>query len=192
METTGIIATVLLLTVTIGVPLYFIIVGIWRIKRGPRIQSGSLVSLKDKKELNVLIDFSQSKIMGMSQDDFIWSRSITKTKDEWREYWETACNKQFLAKFCIKANAITQTINLILGEFPNAQYTALFQVQIVDNDGATSGIMNIIDNESGEKIAILERFYGAGGRIGTLENLICDAMDRLGTKFGKYLNSELK
>lgn len=162
-------------------------------ERGPKLKFGEPTKLIGAKELNVQIAFSQCKIMGLSEEDFLrYQCSRSKMGDRWREYWRVACNKQFLCNFCTNANYYTQSIGLKLGEFPDAQFTALFHVQIVNEDGTTSGLMQIIDNSSGETIAFLERFFGVGGRVGSLENLIGDAIKRLGTKFGKYLYSKLK
>ncbi len=162
-------------------------------ERGPKLKFGELTKLIGAKELNVQIDFSQSRIMGLSEEDFLWYQCAkSKIGDGWREYWKDSCNKQFLGFFCINANYYSQIIGLKFGDFPNAQFTALFHVQIVDEDGSSSGSVQIIDNSSGEAIACLERFYGSGGRVGSIENLIGDAMKRLGGKLGNFLYSKLK
>lgn len=158
------------------------------IQSGPVIQFGSLTKIKDTKQINVRFDFSKSIIKGLLEDDFLRGQClISKIGEGWREHWETTCYKQFLGKFCIKANSITRTIGLSLGEFPEAQYTALFQVQSIDDNGSTSGIMIIKDNVCDKEIVIIDRLYGQGGKFGTFENLISDAMERLGTQFGDFI-----
>lgn len=161
--------------------------------RGPKIQSGSLSALHGEKEINIEIDFSQSKIKGLSEEEFLWDQCMKSNMGEgWREYWKTTCNRQLVGKFCSKANEVTRNLGLRLGAFPEAQYTALFQVQEVKKNGATSGLLIIQDNASGEAIAVLERFFGVGSKVGSFENLIGDAMGRLGTKLGIFLRSRLK
>ena len=155
---------------------------------GPIIQFGSLTSLNGTKQMNVRLDFSQSIIKGLTEDDFLRGQClVSKIGEEWRDYWRTTCYKQFLGKFCIKANSITRAIGLSLGEFPEAQYTAIFQVQNIDDDGSTSGLMIIKENDWDKEIAIIDRLYGQGGKIGTFANLTSDAMERLGTQFGDFI-----
>lgn len=161
--------------------------------RGPKFQYGSLDALKGIKELNVRIDFSQSQIKGLPEEEFLWDQCQKSSIGEgWREYWKTTCNRQLLGKFCSKANEYTRRMGLKLGEFPMAQYTALFQVQEVKKNGATNGLLIITDNATGETVAVLERFFGVGSSVGSFENLIGDAMGRLGTKLGIFLCSNLK
>ena len=138
--------------------------------------------------MNICLDFSQSIIKGLTEDDFVRGQClISKIGEEWREYWKTTCYKQFLGKFCIKANSITHAIGLSLGEFPEAQYTAVFQVQSIDDNGSTSGLMIIKDNVCDKEIVIIDKLYGQGGKFGTFANLTSDAMERLGTQFGDFI-----
>ena len=158
------------------------------IQTSPIIQFGSLTTLKEIKQINVRFDFSQSIIKGLLEDDFLRGQClISKIGEGWKEHWKTTCYKQFLGKFCIKANSITRAIGLSLGEFPEARYTALFQVQSIDDNGSTSGLMIIKDNVCDKEIVIIDRLYGQGGKFGTFENLISDAMERLGTQFGDFI-----
>ena len=158
------------------------------IQTGPIIQFGSLTSIKGTKQINVCLDFSQSIIKGLTEDDFIRGQClISRIGEEWREYWKTTCYKQFLGKFCIKANSITRAIGLSLGEFPEAQYTAIFQVQSIDDNGSTSGFMIIKDNICDKEIVNIDKLFGQGGKFGTFANLTSDAMERLGTQFGVFI-----
>ncbi len=156
----------------------------------PIIQFGSLSMLKEIKELNVRFDFSQSIIKGLLEEDFLRGQCLISRHGEgWREHWKTKCYNQFLGKFCMKANSITREIGLRLGEFPDARYTATFLVQNIDDNGSTTCLMIINDtiNINDKDIAIIDRLYGQGGKIGSFENLISDAMERLGTQFGNFV-----
>ena len=157
---------------------------------GPIIQFGSLSILKEIKELDVRLDFSQSIIKGLLEEDFLRGQClISKIGEGWREHWKTKCYKQFLGKFCMKANSITRVIGLRLGEFPEAQYKAVFQVHNIDDNGSISGLMEIKDSINDKEIVIIDGLYGQGGKFGTFENLISDGMDRLGTEFGNFVIS---
>lgn len=158
------------------------------IQTAPIIQFGSLTTLKEIKQINVCFDFSQSIIKGLTEDDFVRGQClISRIGEEWREYWKTTCYKQFLGKFCIKANSVTRAIGLSLGEFPEAQYTAIFQIQNIDDNGSTSGLMIIKDNACDKEIVIIDKLFGQGGKFGTFANLTSDAMERLGTQFGDFI-----
>ena len=154
----------------------------------PIIQYGSLTTLTGIRQLNMRFDFSQSIIKGLTEDDFLRGQClISKIGEGWRDYWKTTCYKQFLGKFCIKANSITRAIGLSLGEFPEAQYTAIFQVQSIDDNGSTSGFMIIKDNICDKEIVNIDKLFGQGGKFGTFANLTSDAMERLGTQFGVFI-----
>ena len=69
-----------------------------------KLESGSLICLKGEKQLNVVIDFSQSKIDGLPEQDFIWKMSVNDSRGTgWEEYWKNECNRVFLGKFCLSA-----------------------------------------------------------------------------------------
>ena len=156
------------------------------IQESPIIKYGSMSMIKDIKELDMHIDFSQGIIKGLIEEDFLRGQClISKIGEGWREHWKTKCYNQFLGKFCMKSNSITRVIGLRLGDFPGAQYTAIFQVQEINDDGSTSGSMIIKDNN--KEIVIINRLFGQGGKFGSFENLISDAMDRLGTQFGNFV-----
>lgn len=157
-----------------------------------RIETGSLNCLRGEKELNFCIDFSKGKIVGMSEQDFIWKMSMKDSRgDAWPEYWRNECYREFLSKFCLNAFDETQDVGLKIGVFPDANYTAILLVETVDDDGEISGKMRIEETKTGIEKAVLMKVHGEGGRWGTIENLIGDAMERTGKSVGKYIAREI-
>ena len=157
-----------------------------------KLESGSLTCLKGESQLNVIIDFSQSKIDGLSEQDFIWKMGLKDSRgSEWEEYWKKDCYKQFFGKFCLSAFEETEEIGLKLGSFPEAKYTAILQLETVDDDGEINGRIRIVETETEKEKAVIMKLNGDGGRWGSIENLIGDAMERAGEKTGRFIRKNI-
>lgn len=168
--------------------LFFLVINVF----GQKIESGSLACLKGESHLNMMLDFSQSRIDGLSEQDFIWKMSVNDSRGTgWEEYWKNECYRVFLGKFCLSAFEETQEVGLRLGTFPDAKYTAIFQLQTVDNDGEVYGIIRIEETETGKEEAVIVKVNGDGGRWGSIENLIGDSMERAGEKVGKFIRKNI-
>ena len=153
-----------------------------------KLESGSLSYLKGESQLNVIIDFSQSRIDGLSEQDFIWKMSLQDSRGTgWEDYLKNDCNRLFFGKFCLSAYEETQEIGLKLGSFPEAKYTAILQLQTIDDDGEINGKIRIIETETEKEVAVIMKVNGDGGRWGSIENLIGDSMECAGEKIGRFI-----
>ena len=156
-----------------------------------KLESGSLACLAVENQLNIVLDFSQCRIDGLTEDDFIWKMSMKDSRGEdWGNYWKNECYRDFLSKFCIHAFEETKNTGFRFGSFPEAKYTAVLQLQTVDDDGEIDGEIRVRENETGKEMAVIKKIHGEGGRCGSIENLIGDAMERAGKNVGKFISSQ--
>ncbi|MBR5650791.1 MAG: hypothetical protein IKX38_03865 [Bacteroidales bacterium] len=156
------------------------------------VEKGALLFLKDEQQLNFDVDFSDAMIDRMSEKEFLDLKCFEEDEgDGWRDYWNTKCRKGFILKFTINANQKTNGKFPRLGMYPEATYTAVYKLVNVDDDGDLKGGVIIKDTKTGEVKAVVKNVFGDGGRFGSIENLIGDAMERAGKSFGRYVSTQM-
>ena len=143
-----------------------------------KVTSGSLKILKNQARVNLELDFSQAVIHGMSEDDFdIYERDWSRDKD------------QIKAFFMIAAS--DRCTNLIIGPFPEAEYTLRVIVLRINTQGDFTCIGEL-RNKSGDVLATITGISDKGGRFGSKLNLIKDGAKHTGERFGIFLRKQLR
>ena len=93
--------------------------------------TGNLSPLKDQKEVNVVIDFSESTAEGLPQDKYIEIKTKDKT-DEEKAKFITELNEQLqndgYKLYVEKMNKVVQEKLFSAGDYPNAEYTIYVKV----------------------------------------------------------------
>lgn len=154
-----------------------------------KLIEGTVSVLKDKKNLNMEVDFSKAKFWNrMTIDDFLYMKTEEEDEGEaWKDYWNKDCVKSFIKKFSKSANENLFGENFRIGTYPDSKYTAVFFVSSVDEDGEISGIIVIKEQYTNKTVAVISKIHGEGGHYGSIENLIGDGMERAGKQFGRFL-----
>lgn len=172
---------------------FFLFIGLFSVTKAQKTLEGSFDFIKDLKKINIIIDYSEAKIDGKSEESFIISKTLEEDEgEEWRNYWNNKVKKIFMYKFtsAINENKGLMSLGFLAGDFPDALYTATYKLKRVDSDGELYG--NIIFTEkSSNKIVAIIKLNGDGGHWGSIENLMGDAFEKAGIKLGRFLNYKI-
>lgn len=143
-----------------------------------KLTSGSLEVLKNQARVNIELDFSQAVIHGMSEDDFdIYERDWSRDKDQ--------------VKTIFMIEASDRCTNLVIGHFPEVEYTIKVVVLRINTQGDFT-CMGELRNKSGEVLATITGISDKGGRFGSKLNLIKDGAKHTGERLGIFLRKQLK
>ena len=171
----------------------FLILGLFSISNAQEILEGSFEFTKDLKSLNIVIDYTDVIIDGKNEESFLLLKTYEEDEgEEWRNYWNNKVKKLFMYKFCsaILEDTYLQSTGILIGNYPDAPYTATFVLKKVDSDGELYGKVVFTDNVSKKMVAII-RLNGDGGHWGSIENLMGDAFEKAGKRFGRFLSNKI-
>ena len=94
--------------------------------------SGTLIPLKDQKEVNIVIDFSGTLVDGKTEQKYIneeLKKRKTADKEKWLNEWHD--NLRFTA-YSMLIRELNKTLNpnlFIVDDIPNAEYTIYVKVK---------------------------------------------------------------
>ena len=133
-----------------------------------KITKGSLSVLKNEKQLNFVCNFNNCIIDKKP--------AVYKIQEE-GENWEKGVSEITL-RF---GEGLSKKVHtLIVGPFPEAKYTLVYNIDNIDDDEDCKGNMVLKDTQTGEIIAEIEKANGSAGMFGSFFNLLGDAFENLG------------
>lgn len=139
-----------------------------------KVTKGSLSILKNESQMNMVCDFTKCTIDDMPAYYFI--------KQE--ENWEKGV-AEIITRF---GEGLGRKIpTLIVGQFPEARYTLVYNVTVIDDDEDCKGTMVLKETQTGNIVAEIEKANGSAGSFGSFFNLLGDAFEDLGKKIGKLI-----
>ncbi len=146
--------------------------------------------LKNEKQLNVIIDYSDVIIDELSEVEFLEMQAI-KGGDEWSTKWENEIKDDLYKKFTgyMNLNFIGE-YEIRAGNFPNANFQALVKLETISERGTTKASVVFTKVNSEEEITTVY-IYGAGGTYGSRENLMGDGFQRAGDQLGGIIERKL-
>lgn len=139
-----------------------------------KVTKGSLSVLKNEKQLNMVCDFTNCTI----------DKKPAYYKIQKEENWEKGVS-EITTRFGEGLSKKMRT--LIVGQFPEAKYTLVYNIANIDDDQDCKGTMVLKDTQTGEIIAEIEKAYGKAGMYGSFFNLLGDAFENLGKKIGQLI-----
>jgi hypothetical protein len=155
-----------------------------------RLEQGSLDFVNGEKELNIIFDFSNVKINGRSEKEFIELQTI-RGGEKWKNKWENTTKKVLFQKFVDYANLnLIGKYDLRIGDYPNANYQVNVKIITISEYGSVYADVKFSKINSDETLASLF-ISGSGGSFGTKENLMGDGFKRAGDKLGILLAKKL-
>lgn len=156
-----------------------------------KIKKGDLDFLKNQKEIHLVFDWSNVIIDNKTEEDFVDIKAIN-SREDWKNEWYTTIKKGFELKFKAATNGIfIETLDMKVGDYPNANVTALIKLQRIDSDGEVYASVIFSNNNSDEPI-ITVKINGDGGMWGTVENLFGDGFTKAGISLGKIIVKNLE
>jgi hypothetical protein len=155
-----------------------------------KLNQGSLDFLKDEKELNIVLDFSNVIIDGKSEKEFLELQAI-RGGEQWKLKWENEVKRYLYKKFTDNCNLqFIGNYEFRVGNFPGANYQASIKVINIDAYGGVD-VEVIFTKMNSTDVLASTLFYGKGGTFGTKENLMGDGFRRAGYKLGKIIVKKL-
>ena len=143
-----------------------------------KVTKGSLSVLRNESKLNMVCDFSHCII-----DKRPAVYKIQKEGDNW-EKGVSEITLRFGEGLSKKVHT------LIVGQFPSARYTLVYNIDNIDDDEDCKGNMILKDTQTGEIIAEIEKANGSAGKFGSFFNLLGDAFEDLGKKIGNLIRTK--
>ena len=171
----------------------FLFLGLLSITHAQKILEGSFEFTANLKEVNIVIDYKDVIVDGKNEESFVVQKTFEEDEgEEWRNYWNNKVKKLFMYKFCsaISENEDIKSLGVLIGDYPNALYTATFVLNRVDGDGELYGNVVFTENSS-KKILAIVKLNGDGGHWGSIENLMGDAFEKAGKRFGQFLSDRI-
>jgi hypothetical protein len=147
-----------------------------------KIKEGSLDFLQSETKINVVVDYSKSKIDGLLYED--WLRKEGKGRQNWEEKGQNEVLWKFLAS--INKQISKKYDNLNFGEYPEVKYTAIIYILKINDDCDFDAEVVFSDIKS-DNIVAKTNLHGKAGHFGSFTNLLGDAMINAGKKYGKFI-----
>jgi len=166
--------------------------------------SGSISSLKGQKEVNVVIDFSETLVKNQPEEAYITLNTKDKNdedKADWLQEWNEEMPEETYEQFVHYLNEEIAKRGITAGNFPNAEYTIQVKVINISPGYSQWGNSNIslhisfIKTGQPTSFATIEykKIWGFQSNYYAHHiNRICKAFSYAGTNFGKMISSNLK
>lgn len=139
------------------------------------ITKGSLSFLKNQKQVNMICNF-ENCIVDKHSIDYArhehedWDEGVEEIIMRFSEGFLQKTRNQYICKF---------------GNFPEAEYTLVYNLINIDDDQDTKGTIDILNTKTQEVVVHIEKANGSAGTFGSFFNLLGDAFEDLGKKLGK-------
>lgn len=170
----------------------FMIIGIAANAQKPEIICGSMDSVSSISRMRLVIDYSEVKIRGINEKDFLSYLLDGKSEDarqNWIDYWNGRAKDAFFATFrqaFIEGQKGTDRIYLTTdGDEPAAASMTVRILTIDDRNNITAEIT--IENSSGDDCVTLSG-KGRGVRVGTFQYGVRMAFKSLGHELGEFVS----
>lgn len=143
------------------------------------VMKGSFKALQGQQRVNFEVDYSESSIHGMSEEDFgDYETDWYKDKREVTAILINECNEK-----CRK--------EITVGRYDNAFYLIKVVVRSISTKGDFDFDAYLFDME-GNQLGSIENLWGKGGRFGTKLNLIKDGAESAGGALGAALRTAIR
>jgi len=146
-----------------------------------------LKSLKNEKEIDVSITFSQAIIHGKSEADFVYIEDISSEED-WITLWENEYKPGLFRVFLEAFNTYMFDVGyrVRFGSFEQSQYQIKLIVSSISENGSVL-MSGYIRNRDQEATLCELTIIGNGGTFGTIINLMGDGFKRAGVDIAKQM-----
>ena len=146
-----------------------------------------LKSLKNEKEIDVSITFSQAIIHGKREADFVYLEDIG-SREDWTTLWENEYKPSLFRDLLGSFNnyMFDYGYKVRFGSFEQSKY----QIKLIVNGIAEKGTvyMNALLKERGQEEPLYElTVAGGGGTFGSKINLMGDGFRRAGLDLAKQM-----
>ena len=137
------------------------------------LTKGSLSVLANQEKVNMICDFDKCTVD---------KHTIEYAKAK-HENWDQGV-VEIIQRFTDGYNEKTKNY-CKFGDFPEAKYTLIYHLDNIDDDQDTRGTIDIIETQTKEVVAHIEKANGSAGTFGSFFNLLGDAFENLGKKLEK-------
>jgi len=147
-----------------------------------------LKSLRNEKEIDVILDVSRAKIHGYSESDFVYREDLRSDRD-WPTLWESEYKPGLIVDFMNTLNLqiFDYGHSVKFGNYENAKYQIILIVSSISEKGDV--IMNGYILKHGQKDMLCKLFVsGTGGTFGSKVNLMGDGFKRAGKELARQMN----
>lgn len=146
----------------------------------PKITGSVSVINVEGTAVDVHLDYTSAEMDDMSFEKALSKMELTK------EQWNQTIVPTLISNFCKGANNECKALFRQATATP-AQYALTIQALTVDDDGETEAKLILKDTATGEILG--EAVMNAdGGRFGSWQNLMGDALERMGEEFGELVD----
>ncbi len=148
-----------------------------------------LKSLKNEKEIDVSIIFSQAIIHGKSEADFVYIEDISSEED-WITLWENEYKPSLFRDLLGSFNnyMFDYGYRVRFGSYEQSTYQIKLIVSSISENGSVF-ISGFIKNRDQKESLYELTVYGRGGTFGSKINLMGDGFKRVGIDLAKQMIS---
>ena len=146
-----------------------------------------LKSLKNEKEIDVSITFSQAIIHGKSEADFVYLEDIG-SREDWTTLWENEYKPGLFHDLLGALNTymFDYGYRVRFGSFEQSQYQIKLIVSSISENGSV--LMSGYINKRNQEESLYElTIVGNGGTFGSKINLMGDGFKRAGIDIAKQM-----
>ncbi len=146
-----------------------------------------LKSLKNEKEIDVSIKFSQAIIHGKSEADFVYIEDISSEED-WTTLWENEYKPGLFHDLLGALNTYMFNVGyrVRFGSFEQSKYQIKLIVSSISENGSVL-LSGFIKNRDQEESLYELTIVGNGGTFGSKINLMGDGFKRTGIDLAKQM-----
>ena len=162
-------------------------IGIYAAKK-PKVD---LSFMNNQSKLNCIVDFSGISLNFKEEEGNDSFNDLQRERfTEWQKTLESD-ESYYLKRFYSGVRDELDPKILALGNFPEAEYSALVTIKSTTVKGDIDAAIIFINTLSNDTIYSFE-LRGDGGTFGSMMNLVGDGMRELGENFGELLRKKSK
>jgi len=150
-----------------------------------KLKSADFAFIGNAKTIDVVFDYSQAKITGLTIDEFFEKKSYEEA--EWQDYFMNKFVPKLRFIFIHAANEELGTAPFRLASSTESKYVMRVSFTEVDDDGESDATITITYTDK----SVTFEANGDGGKFGSLENLMGDAAKNMGEGVGEYLSKRV-
>ncbi len=150
-----------------------------------------LSCLYGQSVVNVLVDWSEVTIKGLSVDDWLAYRQADQPDYDAEKELEDELKPQAKELIAV-ANKSLSKKGITLVEGGSGRYTLVVIPQTFDMKGNNTLLCRVVDSEDGNAVVGEFNVKGEGGHWGSMRNLWSDGFKESGSKLGSVMNSAIK
>lgn len=150
-----------------------------------KVLEGAFPSLKGQTKINLVIDYSEIKIAGKSESDWLGYRQTEQPDYNAKDELEKDLKPTVQENLVEQTNEKLKKFNAFLVTDNSGEYTLKVTPKDVAKKGNNIDVCSILDKDG--KVLVKFQIKGSGGTFGTMNNLWGDGFKDSGKQLGNAM-----